>query len=71
MKKSGKGIPALKRPTLSKNHKIRRMKYKTNYMKLISGGIIEDFNLHRNKLEWVNPRSRNKSNKPFSVFKDC
>ena len=41
--KSAKGLPPLRRSTLSKNHKRRRIKLK-NYMKLISGLSIGYFN---------------------------
>ena len=44
MGESAKGIPPLKGSKLSKNHKRSRMKFKKNYMKLISGGIIINYN---------------------------
>ena len=36
-------------------------------MKLISGGMIEKFQLHWHKLEWVDPKSTPKRDKPYSV----
>ena len=44
MEKSAKGLPPLSRTKLSKKHKKGRMKFKKNYMKLISGGMIGDSN---------------------------
>ena len=44
MEKSAKGLPPLKRTKLSKNHNKGRMKFKRNYMKLISGGMNIDSN---------------------------
>ena len=35
-----KGLPPIRRPKLSKKHKIKTMKFK-NYMKLVGTGIIE------------------------------
>ena len=44
MEKSAKGLPLLKRSKLSKDHKISRIKFKKDYMKLISAGMIGDSN---------------------------
>ena len=44
MKKSDKGIPPLRRPKLSKNHKKSRMRIKKIYIRIISGGMIGDSN---------------------------
>ena len=42
--KSARGLPPLRRTKPSKKHKKVRMKFKENYMKLISGGIIVNSN---------------------------
>ena len=44
IEKSAKGITPLNISKLSKNHNRSRMKFKKNYMKLISGGNIGDSN---------------------------
>ena len=67
--KSAKGISPLKRPTLSKKSQDKEDQIKNiyednkwwNYWK---------FQLHWNKLEWVNPRSQTKSNKPFQFIQE-
>ena len=61
-----KGLPPLRGSTLSKNHKIRKMKFKKLNE---ANNRWKDwrFQLHWKKLEWVNPRSQTKRNKPFSV----
>ena len=38
-KKNDKVLPSLRISTLSKNHNIRKIKFKS-YMKIISGGLI-------------------------------
>ena len=43
MEKLTKGLPLLRRPKLSKNHKIKTTKFK-NSIKLISGGMIGNSN---------------------------
>ena len=62
--KSAKGLLSLKRPNISKNYKIRRMKLKKLY-KANKWYNNWKFQLHWNNLEWVNPRTFNKRNKPF------
>ena len=44
MGKSAKGLPPLRIIKISKKHKKRRMKFKKNYMKLISGGMVVNSN---------------------------
>ena len=44
MKKSARGLPPLKRKKLSKKQMKGRMKFKRNYMKLMGGKMIENFN---------------------------
>ena len=44
MVKIARGIPPLRITKLSKKHKKVRMKFKKNYMKLISGGMIGNSN---------------------------
>ena len=66
MGKSAKGLTLLRRSTLIKQHNIRRMKL----IKLYEADKWWNdwkFQLHWQNLEWVNPRSQIKRNKPFSV----
>ena len=42
--KNAKGLPPLRRSTLSKKHKIGRLKFKKNYTNLISVGMIGNYN---------------------------
>ena len=62
--KSAEGLPPSSRSTLSKkNHKIRRM----FFFKLYEANKWWNdwrFQLHCNKLEWVNPIGQTKNNKP-------
>ena len=44
MWESAKGLPPLKRPTLSKNAQDKEDEIQKNYMKLISGGMIGNSN---------------------------
>ena len=37
-------------------------------MKLIIGGTIGYSNYKEHKIEWVSPKSKIKSNKPYSVY---
>ena len=64
MKKITKGIPPLRRPQLSKNNKRRRMKLKNEANRYWND---RKFQLHWNKLEWVNPRIQIKGKKLYSV----
>ena len=59
MEKNTKGLPQLRRPNLSKNHKIRRMEFK-KHMKLIGIIIIGNSN-------YIGSKSKIKSEKTFSV----
>ena len=69
MEKSAKGIPPLRRSTLSKKAQDKEDKIKKlyednkwwNYWK---------FQLHWKKLEWVNKISQTKIGKPYSVSSD-
>ena len=44
MGKSAKGLPPLKRSKISKKSQEKQDEIKKNYMKLISGGMIGDYN---------------------------
>ena len=44
MDKSARGLPPLRRTRLSKKAQERQDKIQKNYMKIISGGMIGDFN---------------------------
>ena len=66
MGKSAKWLPPLKRPTLSKKAQDKEDKIKKNYMKLMSGGMIGNFNYIGTTLNgWI--QEAEKRNKPFSV----
>ena len=66
MEKSAKGLPLLRISTLSKKPQDKEDEIKKNYE---ANKWWNDWKLklHWNKLEWVNPRSQTKSDKPFSV----
>ena len=68
MKISDKGIPPLRRPKLSKNHKKSRMRIKKKQYKDNKWWNDWKFQLYWNKLEWVNTKSINKRDKPYSVI---
>ena len=64
--KSAKGLPPLRRSTLSKKSQDKEDEIKKLYE---ANQWWNDwkFQLHWNKLEWVNPRSQIKRNKTYSV----
>ena len=64
--KSAKGLPPLRRSTLSKKSQEKEDKIKKLYEanKWFKYWI---FQLHQNKLEWFNTRSQTKRNKNFAV----
>ena len=64
--KSDKGLPPLRRSTLSKKSQEKEDEIKKLYEanKWFKYWI---FQLHRNKLEWFNTRSQTKRNKNFAV----
>ena len=67
---SAKVISPLRIPKLSKKHKRRRMKFKKNYMKLISGGMIGNSNYIGTRLNgWIQNLSL-KGNNPIQFFKN-
>ena len=67
MKKISKGIPPLKRSKLSKKAQDKEDAIKKKLYEASKWWNDWKFQLHWNKLEWVNPRSLTKRNKPFSV----
>ena len=67
MGKSAKGLPSLKRSKLSKNHKRSRMELKKKLYEANKWWNDWSFQLHRNKLEWVDPKNLIKRDKPYSV----
>ena len=58
MKQISKGITSLRRPKLSKYHKIRKMKFKIYIYEDNKWWNSCELQLHCHKLEWVNPRSK-------------
>ena len=64
--KNYKGLPALERPKISKKVQEKEDEIKKLYEanKWWNDRILQ---LNWNKLEWVNPRTLTKRNKPFSV----
>ena len=64
--KSAKGLPSLRRSTLSKKSQEKEDEIKKLYEanKWFKYWI---FQLHWNKLEWFNTRSQTKGNKNFAV----
>ena len=67
MEKSAKGIPPLRRTKLSKNHKKGRTKFKKKLYESNKWWNDWKFQLHWHKLEWVDPKSTPKRDKPYSV----
>ena len=67
LEKCQKGLPPLKRTKLGKKAKKRQDLIKKEFF--VSNMWWNDwkFQLHWNMLEWVNPKSRTKRVKPFSV----
>ena len=60
MEKCAKGLPPLRIPQLSKNHKRNRFKFKKNYIKLISGGMVVNSNYIETSLNgWIQNLSSN------------
>ena len=66
MEKSDKGLLPLNISKLNKKHKITRMKLFLLYEANTWWNDCR-FQLHWNNLEWFNPRSLTKRNKPFAV----
>ena len=58
-----KGLPTIRRPKLSENHKRRRMRFKKYEANTWWNGWKFQLNWH--KLEWVIPRIKIKREKPF------
>ena len=67
MGKSAKGIPPLKRSKIGKKHKRIRIKSKKLYE---ANKWWNDwrFQLYWNKIEWVDPKTLIKRDKPYSVY---
>ena len=70
MGKFSKGLPPSKRSKLGKKTQEKQDEIKKLYE---ANKWWNDWRLqlHWNKLEWVNPRSLTKRNKPFSVSLNC
>ena len=67
MEKSAKGLTPLRRPKLGKNHKISGMKFKNIYE---ANKWWNDWKLqlYWHRLEWVDPRSISKRDKPLQKY---
>ena len=67
MVKSSKGLTLLKISKLSKDHKTSIMKFKKKIYE--ANKLWNDWKsqLHWNKLEWVDPKTLIKRDKPYSV----
>ena len=63
-----KGLPPLRRPKLSKNKKIRRMKFRKNYMKLIDIVMIGNSNYIGTSLNGSVQKVKSKGNKPIQFL---
>ena len=53
IEKNARVLPPLRRTKLSKKHKKVSMKFKRNYMKLISGGMIVNSNYIVTSFNWL------------------
>ena len=62
-----KGLPPLRRPKLSKKSQEKDDETKKKLYTYNRNWNCWRFQLHWNKLEWVNPRSKIKGKKPYSV----
>ena len=67
MEKFAKGLPSLNRSKLSKTPQQREDEIQKQLYEDNKWWNYWKFQLHWNKLEWVNPRAITKRNKPFSV----
>ena len=67
MRKSAKGLPPLNRPKPSKKAKDNQDEIQKNPYEANKLWNYWRFQLHWNNLEWVNPKSLNKRDKPYSV----
>ena len=70
MVQSDKGQPPLRITKLSKNHKKGRMKFKKNYMKLISCGMIGNSNCIGTKFNGLILNLTQKEINPLCFFKN-
>ena len=67
MEKSARGLPPLKRTKLSKKAQERQDYIQKNLYEANRWWNDRKFQLHWNKLEWVDPKYTPKRVKPFSV----
>ena len=65
--KTTKGLPPLRRPKLSKIAQEKVDEIIKNIYEANRHWNDCKFQLHWNKLEWVNPRSKDKRTQPYSV----
>ena len=66
-RKISKGLPPLKRSKLGKKAQDKQDEFKKKLYEANKWWNNRKSQLHWNKLEWVNPKSLTKRNKPFSV----
>ena len=67
MKKCSRGLPPLKRTKLSKKAQERQDEFQKKLYESNKWWNDWKFQLHWNKLEWVDPKSNHKIVEPFSV----
>ena len=67
MKKLGQKLPPLKKRKLSKKSQKEEDKIKRRLTEANQEWCDWKFQIHWNKLEWVNPRSRDERKNPFCV----